>query len=164
MNIKIDRRYRLEKAVSKDENRVALQNIKIEGNRAIATDGYILADVPIRNSSKSKKKNILLKSKSWKKLVAKEKKNYEVELSESDFTEGSISYPNWKKIVPDGSSHKFKIGIDARLLYNLSQALGADKVILRIDQSDDRGAILVEPLAADNNGEEGLIMLVRLLE
>ncbi len=162
MRIKIDRRYRLEKAVSKDENRVALQHVKIEGNRAIATDGHILADVPIKRG-KSGKRNRLLKYKAWKKLVAKEKKSYETEFIESDFTEDlPIPYPNWKKVVPDGFSHKFELGINARLLYNLSQALGEDRVRLSIDQSSSKVAILVEPFESESSGEKGLIMPVRI--
>ncbi len=165
MKIKIDKRYRLEKAVSKDENRVALQYVKIEGNRAIATDGHILADIPIKRG-KFGKRNFLLKSESWKKLVAKEKKDYEIELDVSGFAEKPpISYPNWKKVVPDGSSHKFEFGINAKFLYSLSQALGEDRVKLSIDQSSSEVAILVEPMVdfgEDSRGEKGLIMPVRI--
>ena len=43
----IDKKYRLEKVVSRDSNRENLQNIWVSKRNTMATDGKILALVPI---------------------------------------------------------------------------------------------------------------------
>jgi hypothetical protein len=47
--MEINKKYKLEKAVSKDPLRESLQNIFITQRHAIATNGHILAIVPVKS-------------------------------------------------------------------------------------------------------------------
>ena len=46
--MQIDRKYKIEKAVSTDSNRESLQNVFVSRRHAMATDGRILAIVPVK--------------------------------------------------------------------------------------------------------------------
>ena len=46
--MEIQRKYKLEKAVSTDDNRPTLTNISITRQHAVATNGSILAIVPVK--------------------------------------------------------------------------------------------------------------------
>ena len=49
--MQIDKRYKIEKVVSKDPTRENLQNIHVTKRHAFATDGRILAAVPVQTDS-----------------------------------------------------------------------------------------------------------------
>ncbi len=173
MTLRLKKRYRLEKVVCKCESRPALMSIKIEGDRAIATDGNILASVPIENSNgKRKLKDRLLSSAAWLRAVKKKSKDdsYLVEAKPDELTKEQ--YVNWRSVVPDGEKHTLQIGLNTDYLYDLSQALGGDgRVVLSIDPENSSGSILVKPFLDifDDEKEEknpafGLIMPNRLEE
>lgn len=174
--IRLKKRYRLDKVVSKGDFRPTLKFIKIEGDRAIATDGYILANVPIENSDgKRKIKNLLLNPAAWLRAVKNKKQGdkYLVETVDETNKKGSKiadldmpDYPNWEKTVPSGKKHKIEIGLNAEYLYDLSQALGEERIILSIDPKNPEAAILTRPFCNDAEEEKtlafGLIMPIRL--
>lgn len=172
MIFKLNSRYRLEKVAFDDESRPALQCIRVEGDRAIATDGHILANVPIerttQNATQPEKVNLLLTPRCWLDAIRKKDKldDYTVTV-ENDDVNSELNYPNWKGVVPDKAEHIFEFGLDAELLYKLSQGLGNKKLILSIDmkKQDDHtpAPILARPLEYDTgNGAQGLIVQLRI--
>jgi len=174
MILRLKERFRLDKVVSQDNNKLIMQYVKIEDDRAIATDGYILANVPIENSSKKRKTQLLLHPAVWLRAVKKKRKDGYVVDAKEDEMSGKGSpvpddyFPDWKKVVPDGKNHSFKIGLQAKYLYDLSQALGGDdRIVLSIDPDNRRAAIMVKSFRdyfsdGDENTALGLIMPIRL--
>lgn len=168
-NIKISKRYRLEKAVSIDEDREPLQHIKIEGKQAIVTDGHILAAVPIENPN-GEHPNVLLNPVVWKEAVNKKSKDdkYEIEV-DTKANETGLVYPDWKRVVPEGFKKPFEVCFNAKKLFQLSEALGAERLILTFDTESKKRAILVDPYNEESEPDKkkrasGLIMPVRLYE
>jgi DNA polymerase III sliding clamp (beta) subunit (PCNA family) len=181
--MKIDRNYQLDKATSKDELRVSLQHILLEKEYAVATDGRILAKVPIENHElrgllNSKAISTARKMQKTADLdirlinntasIIKMDKNGAHDASETvelkryradeDGTEPM--YPNWKSVVPKHERpHRF--GFEVQYLIDLAQAIGADKVVFEVDVANNTRAIIVKPWDVSNKAR-GLIMPLRI--
>ena len=59
-------------------------------------------------------------------------------------------YPNWSQVVPSGEEHTMEIAFDAKMLWELAQAMGTQGVKLRIKSSEV--AFLVSPMPAGSFG------------
>ena len=169
--MEINRKYKLEKAVSKDPMRENLQNIFITGDKAIATDGYIMAVVPIK-AEDSDTPGLLSPDalKLGRKSMPKGFDEIRIALDGNQKLQGGTVLPRpegekpqrLQSILSDAQKkRKFKFGINVSLLNDLSNAIGADEVVLELSAPDK--AILVRPLK-DNEGEKGIIMPVRVKE
>jgi hypothetical protein len=181
--MKIDRNYQLDKAVSKDELRPALQHILLEKEFAIATDGHILAKVPIENNELAglltpkalvtarkmqKTPDLDIRLISNTAVIIKMDKNgahdtsetVELKRCELDEDGSEPQYPNWKSVI---SKHQnpFKFGFDLQNLVNLAQAMGTDKVVLQIDTAAPHTSIIVYPFDLGNRSK-GLLMPMRI--
>jgi hypothetical protein len=168
--MEINKKYKLEKAVSTDSLRPALQNISISRTHAMATNANILAIVPV-TMAKDDTPGWLTPDalKLGRKVSPKSEEAMTITL-------------NGKQILPDGTqmarpgndeqppdiagilhsakmNRKFKFGINVQLLKDLSDAIGSEEVVLELAQADK--AILVRPVQS-KAGEHGIIMPVRL--
>ena len=52
--MRIDKKYRIEKAASSDPTREILNSVSLEGDKLIATTGKIIAVIPIQNDDGGK--------------------------------------------------------------------------------------------------------------
>lgn len=85
-------------------------------------------------------------------------------------TAKDATFPKWEQGVPkDESLHVQTIAFDAKLLWELAQAMGTQGVILRV--KDGVSAILVSPTATSHQGwgkpacdsAKGVLMPIRIL-
>lgn len=79
------------------------------------------------------------------------------------------TFPNWEQVNPkDESAHTTTIAFDAKLLWELAQAMGTQGVILKI--KDNAAPFIITPCGAGDFGEvkpacvnaRGIIMPVRI--
>ena len=146
----IDKKYKLEEATSGPKDlRPILENIFVNKGHAIATNGKVLAMVPaetqIDEPGNSCSGKVL---KAARKGLKKHENMAEVPLKD---LEGK--FPDITQVIPAEEAN-YTIGIDAKLLYALSQALGCDRLTLNI--IDSKRAIKVRPFG--DKAASGLIM------
>ena len=169
--MEINKKYKLEKAVTKDPLRESLQNIIILHKQAIATDGYILAAVPVKMEDSD---TLGLMSpdalKLGRKTTSNAFDNISIALDGSQKLQDGTVLPRPEGDHPDRlqsilddaqKKRKYKFGINPTLLKDLSEAIGASEVVLELAAPDK--AIFVRPLK-NGNGEKGIIMPVRIRE
>lgn len=165
----IDRTYKLEKVVSKDPAREHLQNIWITKHHAFATNGMILAAIPITADKED--------TTGW--LGADALKLARKQTSADDIRivlNGVQQLPDGTTLLRPDESNKFpqiapillrsyrhrksQVALNARLLKDLSDALGTEEIVLEIGKSSDE-AVLVRSMAKGNEAR-GLIMPIRM--
>jgi hypothetical protein len=167
----INKKYRLEKAVSKDPMRESLQNVYVTKRHATATNGHILAIVPVKSEDTDTPGPLSPDAlKLGRKAMPKGLEEIRIALDGKQVLPDGVAlprpevdgFPKLYRILRDAyRGRKYKIGINAGLLKDLSDAMGTDQVILEI-QSPDK-AVLVRPLKEDA-GERGIIMPVLIRE
>tara|TARA_R110002020_G_C16090954_1_gene757888 strand:+ start:108 stop:674 length:567 start_codon:yes stop_codon:yes gene_type:complete len=168
--MKIDKKYKLEKIVTKDESREALLHIYIDGEaqKAIATNGQAMAIVPVELSEDdSIEKEKLLPAKALtaaRKIGGKRIAESEIALNGSvtlsngesmpypgnqgEKNQYQIKYPNYKAVIPN-PTETGEIHFNPKLLWELCQAIGAENsVTLRIAMQWDgeKGNHKIDPL------------------
>jgi hypothetical protein len=167
--MQIERKYKIEKAVSADASRESLQNVFISRRHAMATDGKILAIVPVQCEEDDEIGWLTPEAlKHARKVCGKGLESVHIGL-------------NGAQILPDGTvmkrpdEHKppkivhllrraqqgkyYRIGINASCLKSLADALGTDELVLECGQPAE--AVMVTPLHRED-GCLGLIMPIRL--
>lgn len=167
--MQIERRFKIEKAVSTDPTRENLQNVFISRRHAMATDGKILAIVPVTCEKDDEAGSLTPEAL---KLARK--------VSGKGLDSVCIGL-NGAQILPDGtvmqrpSDHKpprifhllrkayqgkyYRIGINAGYLKDLADALGSEELVLECGNPTE--AVMVHPLKQEE-GCVGLIMPIRL--
>jgi DNA polymerase III sliding clamp (beta) subunit (PCNA family) len=174
--MKISKLHKLESACSKDETRPTITQPFVQGGRAIATDGKILASVPIEtdDGEEVEDKRIPIDAlKAARKATLKMYPDATLTLSEK-----SCSLPNgasYPVLHPEQEGSRiprvaeivsaklakedatFHVTLDVALLERLSEAIGCEKVTLCF--KDNRSIITVLPY--DANGAFGLLMPMR---
>lgn len=169
--MRLDKKYKIEKAASKDAAREIINSASLEGNKLIATDGKILAVVPVKNDDGDKDAVIPSKALAAARKGASKHMPLAIDTSGDRIKimctkDGSdiymdklpTNFPKWKQVLPKKKRKELKVKIDPRLLWDLCQALGTDKgegVVLSIS-TDSNAAIHVS--AGD---AYGLIMPMR---
>lgn len=174
--MKISKLHKLESACSKDETRPTITQPFVQGGRAIATDGRILASVPIETTEgeEVEDKRIPIDAlKAARKATLKMHSNATLTLGEKACTlpngavypvlhpeqEGS-RIPRVAEIVSAKLTKEdaaFYVALDISLLERLSEAIGCEKVTLYF--KDNQSIITVLP--SDANGAFGLLMPMR---
>ncbi len=163
--MQIDKRYKIEKAVSTDSNRESLQNVFVSKRHALATDGRILAIVPVTTDGEDEP--------GW---MSPDALKHARKVSGKGLDSIRIGL-NGAQILPDGTTMQrpekhnpprvfsllrkahqgkyYKIGINAAYLKNLADSLGSEELVLMCGQPTE--AVLVKPIKGDP-GTVGLIM------
>ena len=162
----VDKKYKIEKAVSTDGTRYVLNHVylDVEKKRAVATTGRILAVVPcdiadddvtgmipvdaIKAARKVKGLNIVVGANG----------NCET-LNGQTFKRPDGTFPKYEGVIPKHASGGIKISLNAKFLYQLAQATGDDEVIL--DIQDAGSAVIVTPYHREPNAF-GVIMPIRI--
>jgi hypothetical protein len=175
----VSKTHKIENAASKDQTRAALMNPYLErgadGDKVIATDGRMLAVLPVECDEKDVTGYIP------RECLKDARKAGGVILNGVAEVYGGASYPRgtqynfpqWRQVMPDYSNRRtIKLGIDPALLKRLADAIGAEKVCLEfpLDEPNEwhSGDCITEPLtvrpANDNSGNpaHGVLMPVRV--
>jgi len=170
----IDKNFKTEKALSRDKTRTNINSAYLEtgknGPRLIATNGHILAIVPVtmeptddingKNRLGAEALKAIRKNhgQCTVKADAVEIKNGE---SQTAFLLGDEEFVDYKAILPDGDKTAYHaVGLDPHLLLELAEALGAKTLIELHFPKDPTGAIRVTDPA--NSNAVGVLMPKRL--
>jgi hypothetical protein len=166
--MQIDRSYKLEKCVSTDPNRENLGNIFVSQRHCMATNGIILALVPI--TSEPEDTTGLMSAdalKAGRKLTPAREGAINISLNGSQQLRDGTKIPRPAECKSPRIFHlirgahrnrQYKIGLNATMLKTLADALGTDEVVLEFGTSTS--AILVTP-KQPTPGTVGLIMPIR---
>ena len=167
--MQIDKRYKIEKAVSTDSNRESLQNVFVSKRHALATDGRILAIVPVTTDGEDEPGWMSPDAlKHARKVSGKGLDNIRIGLNGVQILPDGTTMHRPEKHNPPGvfsllrKAHQgksFKIGINAAYLKNLADSLGSEELVLSCNTPNE--AVLVRPLKTDP-GAVGLIMPIQL--
>lgn len=171
--MKINKHYKLDKAVSTDEMRPILQKIYIDENVAVATDSKIMAIVPVELNEEDERKvmidaDVLTVARAYPPAEGAE---LNIELAEGKvILENRITmpqqlqllkaeemFPDYMSIMPKGDP-KFSVAINIKDLNRLSNAFGCTKLILGVYGNDK--PIRVIPMS-ETSKEIGLCMPFR---
>ena len=182
--MKIPSKLKPHLAASKDSTRYVLQNVKVDEHFISATDGrMLLMALPEKDAlEKDEVTEAFLDPETCKVACKKKSKaNSYIQGVVTLFKEGwsqayvewgtyyktrvdeTMKFPNVSNIVPD-DKRIVSLNINAKLLYQLSQALGEDAVTLWIDtiSEDVKAATIVLP--ANLKDRFGLLMPTRTTE
>lgn len=175
--MKVAKIHKLESAVSKDDTRSAITQPFIQGGRVIATDGKILASVPIETEEGEDvegKKIPIDALKAGRKASGKLWPDVLLTFTETACgILGGASFPlhHTEVVAPrvaeivsaklEKEEATFSVTLDIDLLKRLSEALGTEKVTLNF--KDHQSIITVLPSGLENrdNRSFGLLMPIR---
>ncbi len=168
--MKIDKKYRIEKICSTDTSRVSMQNIHVTGRHAYATNGKVLAAVPIQSEKDDTPGWLTVDGlKLARKVTSKDADHIKIILNGqqilSDATtlsrpETVESFPKVGRLLLQTLRHRtMRIGLNANYLRELALALGSEEIILEVGRPDS--AIAVRPVQ-ESNKAVGVIMPIRL--
>lgn len=142
--MKLNKNYKIEKAASTDDLKPGLQGVFIdaEEKRAVTTNGYILASVPVENAPE---KNWFIPSNVFneiKKHTGK-KEDVEIEFEGDEIAfemlnktvkmnlENENNFPDYKRLIYHKDHKPFlKIGINPKQLLDLAEAFGNKESIV----------------------------------
>ena len=152
--MRLDKKYKIEEAAAgKKEDRDISKSILIEDTKAIATNGKILAMVPVQTEEET--------GNSIKALDLKfQRSNPKSKGSDSVFATLEPlggQFPNYKVVFPEGQP-EFIICIDVALLVRLSKALGSEVVQLEFHGSDRSFKVLPYDI---RNTAEGIMLPIK---
>ena len=172
--MKINKNCKIETIASSDETRHVLCNPYLEGSKLIATDGQRLVMIPVEREegdsdgpidcSAFKLSRKTLSGEKLSKISANgclkvQTKDGEITMPRKNL-EG-YSFPQWQKVLPNPDRGGIKIGLNAKFLYEIAQALGGDRVVIEI--LDANSPIVVK--GSNENyieGSIGVLMPVRI--
>ena len=178
--MKIDKNYKIEKAVCTDMTRAPLCQVGITSTHAIATDGITLVMIPIAFGPHSENPQTVSTDvlAAARKATHKNECHIAIDKLERDSTlrdeNGQWALPNGvvmpnisnglfpfngiKQIVAGldyGEHHTMQVALDVPKLLKICQALGTDTVVLRI-RPDEKGKTTFSPIIVENDkGERG---------
>ena len=169
--MQIDRKYKIEKAVSTDSMRENLQNVFVSRHHAMATDGKILAIVPVQTDKEDESGWITPDAlKHARKVSGKGLESVTIGLNGAQILPDGTVMTRPDEHKPPRISHllrkahqnsSYRIGINAACLKDLGDALGTEELVLEFGQPTE--AILIRPVHHEE-GTVGLIMPIRLNE
>lgn len=168
--MKIDKSTKIYKSCDKSGTRPVLSGCfltKDINNRSIlvAADGYKLAVVHVSESESDTHESIIpleavkLATKDNKTFIAVNG-NVQVMAMGKDtittFDKIEGTFPNYSQLVPDTKTSEYRIALDAKLLLELAESLGTEKVILTFHGG--HSPIGVKPMGGNNEDDYGLLM------
>jgi hypothetical protein len=167
--MQIDRSYKIEKCVSTDPNRENLGHIFVTKRHAMATNGTVLALVPITSEPDDTAGLMSAEAlKAARKQTTARMGSIEISLNGSQQLKDGTKIPRPTNVKQPRIFHllrgahrdrQYKIGLNATMLKTLADALGSEEVIL--DFGTQTSAILVSPKQS-TDGAIGLIMPIRI--
>jgi hypothetical protein len=176
----VSKTHKIELAASKDQTRAALLNPYLErgadGDKVIATDGRMLAVLPVECDEKDVTGYIPRECLKDARKAGGVILNGVAEVyCGASYPRGTeYNFPQWRQVMPDYSRRRtVKLGIDPALLKRLADAIGAEIVCLEFPvdgpgewQSGDRitDPLIVKPSARSGgeNPAHGVLMPCRV--
>lgn len=180
--MKIHKNCKVELAASQDASRTAIAepylDIKDGKGQLIATDGKIMAIIPVPVNETDVAGYLSGDVLKMARKLTKRDNETEISANGSAVMTGATmpregvakdrNYPNWRQVIPaSDKEHTYRIGIDAKRLWLLAQAMGTQQVILKIKAPD--AVFMVEPFGTKfcdvrpvNMDARGIIMPVKL--
>jgi DNA polymerase III sliding clamp (beta) subunit (PCNA family) len=168
--MKVDKSTKVFKSCDKAGNRPVLSGCYLTkdiNNRSIlvAEDGYKLAVVHVTECGSDTHESIIpleavkLATKDNKTFVAINGNVQVMSLGKDTITtfdkiEGT--FPNYSLLHPQPSTAEYRIGLDAKLLYELAESLGTDKVIMTFHGA--ASPIGIKPMSGNDEDDYGLLM------
>lgn len=165
--MKIHKKCLIENAASEDATRSAIAEpfLDITNNRGtlIATNGRILAQIPVEVDDADVAGYV---SEAVLKSARKQAGKLDTALVSANgvarLADGSTMprhgganaadrFPNWRQVVPQNPAAIMILQLDAKLLWQLAQAMGTEGVRLVIEGA--RKPVTVEPCGAGRHGE-----------
>ena len=168
--MQIDKRYRLEKAVSTDPGRANLHNIWISRRHGFSTNGKILAVVPVTQEKDDTPGWLTPESLKLARRALKGSDTIVINLNGQIGLPGGVTvprptesrFPNVFRLLRSAHNGRdLKIGLNVDQLKGLADSIGSDEITLELGKSDE--VILVRPLH-DSNLACGLIMPICINE
>ncbi len=175
--LKLLKSQKIESAASKDQNRPAICSPFIRDGRLVATDGKILASIPIENlepeaqAELEGKKLPIEALKAARKVGGAREENSHLNVTEDNRCEvaGGASFP-LPELLPEApflgailparkhpdEEDAFAVTLDVALIARLSEALGDNNVTFIFTKGD--AMKMVTMLPESRNGSFGLIM------
>ena len=170
--MKINKNCKIELVASKDKTRHALINPYLQGSKLIATDGKKLVAIPVEREDGdsdgpidcsafklSRKTSSEFSKISANGCLKVQTKDGEITMPRKNLD--GYSFPQWQKVLPNPDRGGIKIGLNAKFLYEIAQALGGDRVVIEILDADS--PIIVK--GSDDHyieGSIGVLMPVRI--
>ena len=143
--MKIKKECKIELIASRDETRHVLCNPYLQGSKLIATDGQRLVAIPVEleegdsdgpiDCSAFKLSRKTSSGEKLSKISANgclkvQTKDGEITMPRKNLN--GYSFPQWQKVLPNPDRGGIKIGLNAKFLYEIAQALGGDRVVIEI--------------------------------
>ena len=167
--MQIDKKYRIEHCVSKDSTREQMNNIFVNKTHAMATNGHILARVPIELEKGDTEGCLSPEAlKLARKVTPKNLGFAQIVLNGSQVMPDGTAMtrptatppPQTEKIVNEADAgKKFTVALDASYLKDIADALGSDRLVMSF--GTPTSAILIRPFEGDE-GALGLLMPIRI--
>jgi hypothetical protein len=168
--MQIDKQYKLEKAVSKDQSRENMQNIWTTKHHAFATNGTILAAVPVTNEKDDTTGWLTPECLKLARRGVNGSDAIAISLNGQMTIPGGMTLPRptesrfphiFRLLRHALSNRKVRFALNAGHLRNLSEAIGSEEVIIELGNTDE--AIVIRPLH-ESNSALGLVMPIRITE
>lgn len=161
----IDKKYKLNRIASTDEDRPTINHIHLQGKYAVATDSVVAAAIPVTITEEYSDIPERIPTKSWEEMLKLQGSLGNGELTIDHIKVGNALYLNPKpdeELFKDNKSHIFhfiknrvdelrysghiKICINAEELYLLSKAMGSPKVLLITNEEiPKKPMVVVDP-------------------
>jgi DNA polymerase III sliding clamp (beta) subunit (PCNA family) len=175
--MKLNTKCKIESAASKDKTRYSITapwlDIDENGAKVIATDGRIMAVVPVQVNETDKSCHLSIDA-----LKASRKGRLasgEIDTSgEMQQVTGGGAFPredlgnapNWRQVMPEEKAPVFTVALNPALLARLAEAMGTDAV--KLEFTSETSPIRVTPTSGGNGtsvaepGAVGVIMPCRM--
>lgn len=161
---------------SKSDAREKLRHAYLDTDKArmVATDGHILAIVPVEVDPGDASGYVPTEALTTaKKLLPRSTETLTLACNSSIAIPNGPSYPrpdesafpNVDAVLPNPETRLFSVALDPELLVNLAKALGSAGVVLSFDPANGQACILVRPYlkkSIDLDGRVGAIMPMAL--
>lgn len=169
---------------STDPTRYILNGVYINGDLAVATSGRTLvAAIGERDETDSKTHNPIVPTRiakqAWPKTMSKKAALYQrLRINDDDRTCSAINrdgdeitaetikgnYPRVKNVFPDVEGYTQSVGLNARLLMQIAEALGSDELILHFSAERHDQGLFTAPIyvtKTDSTPSVGILMPLR---
>ena len=177
--------YKLHLSASKDKFRPVMQSILVTKENIVATDAHIMAVVPTAlvfdeaSIELMPDKGLLIDAQIWRSIymadsifiylegngykIAGHFKNKPSAHFSAEINGESGNFPNWYQVMPteDKREPMPVIGINAKLLMNLSDAIDASNG-LKLETNGSQKGIIAKPIGLDTGEPYGLIMPIKI--
>lgn len=168
--MKIRKDCKIELIASNNRTRLCLAQPYLEGDSLVATNGRCLVMLPVVREDGDEDGRISAQALAAARKLVKHSGEISIHANGAQVLADGTSlpratleshgkFPNWKQVVPKLTeiSHPHRITLNAKYLYEIAQAMGAEAITLSI-QDENSAAVIT---SSANPGAIGVLMPVR---